>query len=119
MLKFRSSYIIKWSCLDTSWCRYWNDPEVLAKLGKAMGNVFEVPTVEGGEEGDEEEEEEEATLHSAASAGASTQHQHGMPAMQLCIVGCDFQVLGATPASFCVQALLSSSKSCVQVMCSR
>ena len=54
--------------------RYWNDPEMLSKLGKAMGGTFDFPGLIGGagseatEEGAEEEEEEE-TLHAAASAG--------------------------------------------------
>lgn len=51
--------------------KYWNDPEVLSKLGRAMGGALELPTGEGAlAEGEEEEyEEEEATVHSAASAG--------------------------------------------------
>lgn len=70
--------------LDLTWfilaCRYWNNPEVLQKIGKAM-NVG--PTgVEGSytaasgteeetnEEGEEEEGyEEESLLHHAASVG--------------------------------------------------
>lgn len=48
--------------------KYWNDPEILAKLGKAMGGAFELPEGEA-EEGEAEEAEEEATLHAAASAG--------------------------------------------------
>ena len=59
--------------------RYWNDPDVLKKLGTAMGDM-PVPgaTANGhaegqaaaadGEEG--AEEDEEATVHSAASTGA-------------------------------------------------
>lgn len=59
--------------------KYWNDPEVIAKLGKAMGGAFEgmPPGVlpegdEEGEEGAEEGEEaaEEDTVHGAASAGS-------------------------------------------------
>eukprot|EP00192_Tetraselmis_astigmatica_P014099 CAMPEP_0117672698 /NCGR_PEP_ID=MMETSP0804-20121206/14055_1 /TAXON_ID=1074897 /ORGANISM="Tetraselmis astigmatica, Strain CCMP880" /LENGTH=317 /DNA_ID=CAMNT_0005481341 /DNA_START=82 /DNA_END=1032 /DNA_ORIENTATION=+ len=55
--------------------KYWNDPNVLSKLGKAMGTAFEtVPTgadaEAAGEEGEEEYEyEEEVTVHSAASSG--------------------------------------------------
>lgn len=50
--------------------KYWNDPEVLAKLGKAMGGALEAPegTREAGQE-EEEEEEVEENLHAAASAG--------------------------------------------------
>ena len=60
------------------WRRYWNDPEMLSKLGKAMGGTFDFPGLMGaapGEEGagaeaeGEEEGEEEETLHAAASAG--------------------------------------------------
>jgi len=70
--------------------KYWNDPDVLSRLGKAMGGP--VPTLDpqsflrnqGGEaekatgatseaapkgEAEEEEEEEEDTVHSAASNG--------------------------------------------------
>jgi len=52
--------------------KYWNDPNVLQKLGQAMGGAFDLPPGEEGAvpEGDEEgEEEEEANLHAAASAG--------------------------------------------------
>jgi len=66
--------------MTASWPRrYWNDPDVLKKLGTAMGDM-PVPGAAGanghavgpaadadGEE--EEEEEEEATVHSAASTG--------------------------------------------------
>lgn len=52
----------------------WNNPEVLSKLGKAMGGVFDFAgALEGGEEGAEEGEEGEGegeeTVHGAASAG--------------------------------------------------
>jgi hypothetical protein len=57
-------------------CRYWNDPEVLSKLGKAMGGSFDLPGMLGAapleapaEEEEAEEEEGEDTLHSTASAG--------------------------------------------------
>jgi len=63
--------------------KYWNDPDVMAKLGKAMGGVMEGATAHGieqgmgaaaqGEEEEEEEEgeegEEEVNVHSAASMG--------------------------------------------------
>ncbi len=50
----------------------WNNPEVLSKLGRAMGNVFELPGAEEGEEGEGEEGEAvEETVHGAASAGGS------------------------------------------------
>uniref|UniRef100_A0A061S6A5 Ankyrin repeat domain-containing protein 2 n=1 Tax=Tetraselmis sp. GSL018 TaxID=582737 RepID=A0A061S6A5_9CHLO len=55
--------------------KYWNDPNVLSKLGKAMGTAFDtVPSNEDGGEGQQgdeegEEYEEEMTLHSTSSAG--------------------------------------------------
>lgn len=56
--------------------KYWNDPEVLSKLGKAMGGSFDLPGMLGAapleapaEEEEAEEEEGEDTLHSTASAG--------------------------------------------------
>eukprot|EP00878_Enallax_costatus_P000502 GHUV01000596.1.p1 GENE.GHUV01000596.1~~GHUV01000596.1.p1 ORF type:complete len:328 (+),score=157.40 GHUV01000596.1:205-1188(+) len=59
--------------------KYWNDPEVLKKLGGAMGDVFDFQAMlgegaegaEGAAEGDEaaEEEEEEVNVHTAASDG--------------------------------------------------
>lgn len=52
--------------------KYWNDPEVLSKLGKAMGSAFDMPGGEGAiAEGEEEYEEGESepTVHSAASEG--------------------------------------------------
>lgn len=64
--------------------RYWNDPEVLKKLGSAMGDPAEIQrhmmaaqaaqaaggqAAAGEAEGGEEEEEEELTVHSAASTG--------------------------------------------------
>lgn len=76
-------------------CRYWNDPEVLKKLGSAMGDSMEgfpgmgaggqMPpgwpgAVENGaaanakDEGEAEGEAEEATVHSAASTGALCCH---------------------------------------------
>jgi hypothetical protein len=63
-------------------CRYWNDPNVLSKLGKAMGGAFETAPAgddaaadaAGGEGGEEEYEEyeEELTVHSTASTGAAS-----------------------------------------------
>jgi hypothetical protein len=51
-------------------CRYWNDPEALAKLGRSMGDVL--PAGEGEGEGEEAEEEVDTnTVHGAASAGIS------------------------------------------------
>lgn len=51
----------------------WNNPEVLGKLGKAMGGVFDFEgALEAGEAGEGEEEEDgevEETVHGAASAG--------------------------------------------------
>ncbi len=44
----------------------WNNPDVLAKLGKAMGGVFDFGALEGAEEGEEGEEEE---VRGAAGAG--------------------------------------------------
>ncbi|CAI5515154.1 unnamed protein product [Closterium sp. Naga37s-1] len=59
--------------------KYWNDPEVLGKLGKAMGGSFPIPphmagaAGPSGEEDAAEEaaegEEESPSLHSAASNG--------------------------------------------------
>lgn len=68
--------------------RYWNDPEVLKKLGSAMGDSMEgfpgamgpsgqMPpgwpaengAAAGGEEAEAEEEEGDPTVHSAASTG--------------------------------------------------
>ena len=61
--------------------RYWNDPEMMSKLGKAMGGTFDFAGMLGGapgiatdgdtgtERATEEEEAEEETLHGAASAG--------------------------------------------------
>lgn len=54
--------------LHPSLHRYWNDPEVLSKLGKAMGGAFQLPGAEGEEE-EAEEEEGEPTVLSTASAG--------------------------------------------------
>jgi hypothetical protein len=84
-------------------CRYWNDPEVLKKLGSAMGDSMEgfpgmgagqmppgFPTgaVENGTaaaaakeadgDGDADGEAEEPTVHSAASTGALRRHAQGM-----------------------------------------
>ncbi len=68
-------------------CRYWNDPEVLKKLGSAMGDSVMPselggaggvplgwPAGENGAAGDdageaEGEEDEEHNVHSAASTG--------------------------------------------------
>lgn len=59
-------------------CRYWNNPEVLKKLGGAMGGTFSADQLASGAEaeaaaagGQEEEEDEEPNVHSAASTGAS------------------------------------------------
>lgn len=52
--------------------KYWNDPDVLAKLGKAMGSSLDLPGGDReatGEEAEEEEEAVEENLHAAASAG--------------------------------------------------
>jgi hypothetical protein len=58
--------------------RYWNDPDVLRKLGSAMGdmpvpgtataNGHAAPADEE-QAAEEDGEEEEATVHSAASTG--------------------------------------------------
>uniref|UniRef100_A0A7S1SW02 STI1/HOP DP domain-containing protein n=1 Tax=Tetraselmis chuii TaxID=63592 RepID=A0A7S1SW02_9CHLO len=63
----------------TAMMKYWNDPNVLSKLGKAMGGAFETAPAgddaaadaAGGEGGEEEYEEyeEELTVHSTASTG--------------------------------------------------
>jgi len=59
--------------------KYWNNPEVLKKLGETMGGVFDFQAMLGegveGAEGEEEqdEEEEEVNLHSAASDGNADQ----------------------------------------------
>ncbi len=63
-------------------CRYWNNPEVLKKLGGAMGGTFSADQLANGAEageaaaagGQEEEEDEEPNVHSAASTGASPLH---------------------------------------------
>ncbi len=59
--------------------RYWNDPEVLSKLGKAMGSALDMPAGLEDREVDEEGEEEavEENLHAAASAGARTRTRCG------------------------------------------
>ncbi|MEW5303110.1 MAG: hypothetical protein WDW36_005834 [Sanguina aurantia] len=60
--------------------KYWNDPEILQKLGKAMGGAFELPGAalaageataedEGGDENGAEPEATEENLHSAATDG--------------------------------------------------
>lgn len=49
--------------------RYWNDPEVLEKLSKAMGPQFGSVIADGEEEEEEEENEEIADVHDAASRG--------------------------------------------------
>jgi predicted component of type VI protein secretion system len=71
--------------------KYWNDPAVLAKIGKAVGGVGGGPTlggeleeVEPEEEEEEDEEDEELTLHSAASSG-----DHEALAVLLKAPGCD------------------------------
>eukprot|EP00983_Pelagomonas_calceolata_P025613 804043-Pelagomonas_calceolata.AAC.1 len=57
-------------CHAATSIRYWNDPEVLGKLGKAMGGSFDLPKPdEEQQEGEGEGEEEEAeTIVAAASA---------------------------------------------------
>jgi hypothetical protein len=62
--------------------KYWNNPEVLKKLGDTMGGVFDFQALlgegaEGAAEDDEEqeEEEEEINLHAAASDGNAEQLQ--------------------------------------------
>lgn len=56
--------------------RYWNNPEVLKKLGGAMGGAFQNEELgvdeaagEGDEAAEDAEEEEPANVHSAASLG--------------------------------------------------
>jgi hypothetical protein len=112
--------------------KYWNDPSVLAKLGKAMGGdagmaalgaggmgALGGPGGAGGEEDDEEEEEEEEeegelTLHSAASQG-----DHEALAVLLAAPGCEVNAKdeeGRTALHFacgygeiaCAEALLSA-----------
>ncbi len=57
---------------------------MLSKLGKAMGGAFEFPGLETQETVEEEGEEyEEATLHSAASAGATPQETGAAAGQQL------------------------------------
>lgn len=63
--------------------RYWNDPTVLSKLGRAMGGEPAIAQLSGAapsasvvededkEDDEEEGEEDELTLHTAASAGDS------------------------------------------------
>lgn len=107
--------------------KYWNDPSVLAKLGKAMGGDASLAALGGGsalsglneeddgeEENDEEEEEGELTLHSAASTG-----DHEALAVLLAAPGCEVNEKddeGRTALHFacgygeiaCVEALLSA-----------
>lgn len=76
--------------------KYWNDPTVLAKLGKAMGGDAGFAALGGGaalggvdeddddENGDDEDEEDELTLHSAASTG-----DHEALAVLLAAPDCD------------------------------
>lgn len=57
--------------------KYWNDPAIMAKLGKAMGGTFDFEALTGAaavgagaaEEEEEEAEEAEDSVHSAASTG--------------------------------------------------
>ena len=56
--------------------RYWQDPEVLSKLSKAMGPALGGEYVEGEADGDEEELEEDEdapaeTVFEAATGGTS------------------------------------------------
>ena len=74
--------------------KYWNDPTVLAKLGKAMGGDAGLAALGGGaalggvDEDDDDEngddEEDELTLHSAASTG-----DHEALAVLLAAPDCD------------------------------
>ncbi|CAG9463685.1 unnamed protein product [Pedinophyceae sp. YPF-701] len=48
--------------------KYWNDPDVLAKLGKAFGDQFNMEGAAAGE-GEDAGEEEGSPLHAAASDG--------------------------------------------------
>jgi hypothetical protein len=115
--------------------KYWNDPSVLAKLGRAMGGDAGLAALgaggplgalggvgggAGGEEEDEEEDEEEEeedgelTLHSAASTG-----DHEALAILLAAPACDVNAKddeGRTALHFacgygeiaCAEALLSA-----------
>ena len=99
--------------------KYWNDPAVLAKIGKAVGGMGGGPALGGeleevGAEEEEEEEEEELTLHSAASSG-----DHEALAMLLKTAGCDVNAAdgeGRTALHFacgygenkCAEALLDA-----------
>ena len=65
-------------------CRYWDDPAVLEKLSKAMGDAFDMEALTGQmgaaavgqheeEEGEEEDDDDDGVqddLHGAASSGA-------------------------------------------------
>ena len=75
--------------------KYWNDPTVLAKLGKAMGGDVGLAALGGGaalggvdedddDENGDDEEEDELTLHSAASTG-----DHEALAVLLAAPDCD------------------------------
>jgi hypothetical protein len=60
--------------------KYWNDPNVLKKLGDTMGGVFDFQGLlgEGAEDAEgaeDEDEEEEINLHAAASDGNAEQLQ--------------------------------------------
>jgi hypothetical protein len=115
--------------------KYWNDPNVLAKLGKAMGGDAGLAALGGGgalgalgapggaggaddddadEDEDEEEEEGELTLHSAASTG-----DHEALAVLLAAPGCEVNAKdeeGRTALHFacgygeiaCAEALLAA-----------
>lgn len=62
--------------------RYWNDPEVLKKLGSVMGDPAEIQRqmtaaaqaagVQALAAQEEEDEEEELTVHCAASSGVAS-----------------------------------------------
>lgn len=75
-------YAAKLTTNDT-WDRYWDNPEVLQKLGEAMGDAFNPEDeaaggaapgerAEVGEEEDEDGSEELATVSTAASSGEIT-----------------------------------------------
>lgn len=83
-MSFASCWLPGWllsSCACRNCCRYWNDPEMLSKLGRAMGPSFNFPGLTGAEgaegaegEGENEDAEaEEENLHTAASAGVYSQ----------------------------------------------
>lgn len=69
-----TQYLMRFSI---SFCRYWNDPVVLSKLGQAMGvgvpgeGGLHVPGESANDEDEEDgdEEDEELTVHHTASTG--------------------------------------------------